>query len=284
MSATKLWYPHHIEKYRRKTGHLNIAEHGAYRLLMDAYWDMRGPLPADETRLRKLIRADPDEWNAVRDAVLAFFTLTDEGWRHEKIDENLAEAERLHEEKSKRLIKAREAKRLKAEQDKALSTEQSVALPSEQAPATYTHSHSQSHILTDTKSQDLGAASPLEKQKSRTGTRLPSEWRPPPDFLEFAISEGMTQQEAEREANIFRDYWIAQAGAKGRKADWFATWRNWVRRALERGGPGGARRDPPGKLDDLRDVLDQAKEFDRSERKSLRGDDREPERRAIGFG
>jgi hypothetical protein len=27
----------------------------------------------------------------------------------------------------------------------------------------------------------------------------------------------------------FRDYWISQAGAKGRKADWFATWRNWVR-------------------------------------------------------
>lgn len=27
----------------------------------------------------------------------------------------------------------------------------------------------------------------------------------------------------------FRDYWIAQPGAKGRKLDWFATWRNWVR-------------------------------------------------------
>jgi len=27
----------------------------------------------------------------------------------------------------------------------------------------------------------------------------------------------------------FRDHWIAQPGAKGRKLDWFATWRNWVR-------------------------------------------------------
>jgi len=27
----------------------------------------------------------------------------------------------------------------------------------------------------------------------------------------------------------FRDYWIAQPGSKGLKADWFATWRNWVR-------------------------------------------------------
>lgn len=28
---------------------------------------------------------------------------------------------------------------------------------------------------------------------------------------------------------LFFDYWIAQPGAKGRKLDWSATWRNWVR-------------------------------------------------------
>ena len=27
----------------------------------------------------------------------------------------------------------------------------------------------------------------------------------------------------------FRDYWVAQPGAKGSKTDWLATWRNWVR-------------------------------------------------------
>lgn len=31
----------------------------------------------------------------------------------------------------------------------------------------------------------------------------------------------------------FIDHWRAQPGAKGRKADWAATWRNWVRRAPE---------------------------------------------------
>ena len=31
----------------------------------------------------------------------------------------------------------------------------------------------------------------------------------------------------------FRDYWSAQPGAKGRKTDWDATWRNWIRRAFE---------------------------------------------------
>jgi hypothetical protein len=31
----------------------------------------------------------------------------------------------------------------------------------------------------------------------------------------------------------FCDYWRAQAGAKGRKSDWPATWRNWMRRAAD---------------------------------------------------
>lgn len=44
----------------------------------------------------------------------------------------------------------------------------------------------------------------------------------------------------------FRDHWISQPGAKGRKSDWTATWRNWCRRIntrdLERVGyePGRA--------------------------------------------
>lgn len=107
MSATKLWYPHHIERYRRKTGHLTLMEHGAYRLLMDAYWDRRGPLPADETRLRKLIGADAEEWAQVRDAVMAFFTLTPDGWVHEKIEENIAAAEEKYQGKVERVAAAR---------------------------------------------------------------------------------------------------------------------------------------------------------------------------------
>jgi hypothetical protein len=39
------------------------------------------------------------------------------------------------------------------------------------------------------------------------------------------------RKEIEDEADRFRDYWIAQPGAKGIKLDWPATWRNWIRRA-----------------------------------------------------
>ena len=38
-------------------------------------------------------------------------------------------------------------------------------------------------------------------------------------------------------AEQFKDHWIAQPGQRGVKADWLATWRNWVRR--EKGITGG---------------------------------------------
>lgn len=49
------------------------------------------------------------------------------------------------------------------------------------------------------------------------------------------------------EAERFRDYWHAKAGKDGRKLDWQATWRNWVRgtNAPRRGATSGTDRYEP---------------------------------------
>lgn len=60
------------------------------------------------------------------------------------------------------------------------------------------------------------------------GTRLSNDWKPVDDDLTFAASHNVNVQ---LEADKFRDYWIAIPGAKGRKLDWSATWRNWIRKA-----------------------------------------------------
>lgn len=218
MSATKIWYPHNIEKYRRKTGHLTVIEHGAYRLLMDAYWDRRGPLPTDETRLRKLIGADKDEWESVRESVLEFFTLTDDGWRHEKIDENLAEAERLHNEKAERLAKAREAKRLKREKSAVLSTEQGTEQTTGLTEGT--QSPSQSHILTDTKSEN--------KPAQKRATRLAEDWELPEDWLSYGTDGGLSKAECELLAAEMLNWSLTKNNGTSR--DWARTWQTWCRR------------------------------------------------------
>ncbi len=65
------------------------------------------------------------------------------------------------------------------------------------------------------------------------GKRLPDDWRPDPEPELVKVIGG--QQAAAREWAKFRDYWHAKPGKDGRKVDWQATWRNWLRRAAESG-------------------------------------------------
>jgi hypothetical protein len=67
--------------------------------------------------------------------------------------------------------------------------------------------------------------------RAARGARLPDDWQPDADLRRFAADLGL---DAASVAASFRDYWRAQAGAKARKADWPATWRNWCRHEAER--------------------------------------------------
>jgi hypothetical protein len=65
------------------------------------------------------------------------------------------------------------------------------------------------------------------------GTRLPENWTPDEDGWTYAANTLGLNVDPANELDRFRDYWRAVPGAKGRKTDWPATWRNWVRRAAE---------------------------------------------------
>ena len=75
---------------------------------------------------------------------------------------------------------------------------------------------------------------------STRGSRLPSHWSLPPDWLAWAMAfakdqgKPVTESQVSAIAHEFRDYWVAVPGAKGRKSDWLATWRNRFRDRLPR--------------------------------------------------
>jgi hypothetical protein len=61
--------------------------------------------------------------------------------------------------------------------------------------------------------------------KSRS-TRLSIEWELPDEWAVWA-KQTRPELNVNKVADGFKDYWISEAKAK---ADWFATWRNWIRK------------------------------------------------------
>jgi hypothetical protein len=67
-----------------------------------------------------------------------------------------------------------------------------------------------------------------KKEKKILGKRLASDSCLTKEWQDFCV-EQRPELNAQKTFDQFKDYWIAQAGQKGVKLDWFATWRNWVR-------------------------------------------------------
>lgn len=84
-------------------------------------------------------------------------------------------------------------------------------------------------------------SSSLRSEEGVRASRLPADWQLPDSWREWATAE-RPDLDMQRAAAGFADYWRAKPGKDGRKTDWFATWRNWVRN--ERAPP-QARASPP---------------------------------------
>jgi hypothetical protein len=67
-----------------------------------------------------------------------------------------------------------------------------------------------------------------QDKKNKRGERLASDLFFPKEWCDFLV-EQRPELNAQKTFDQFKDYWISQAGQKGVKLDWFATWRNWVR-------------------------------------------------------
>jgi hypothetical protein len=102
-------------------------------------------------------------------------------------------------------------------------------------PALKTRENGEKGVNPKDKTQKPEARSQSKKEapngasKNIRGTRLVEDWVLPRDWGEWAVGEGWSVQQIRTESDKFKDYWIAQPGARGVKLDWQATWRNWMR-------------------------------------------------------
>jgi transposase-like protein len=92
-----------------------------------------------------------------------------------------------------------------------------------------TPSKTQAETETETEEKKTESSSRPHKR----GTRVPENYRPPTQLIEFARSKGFTNPQIVEITEEFIDYWRAIPGQRGVKTDWDSTWRNSVRRKAE---------------------------------------------------
>lgn len=210
------YYQKNIGNYGRDTGHLSALEHGVYNLLLDWYYLNERPITMREAV--RVSRGNPDETQTV---LSEFFKETEAGWIHSYADRVIAE---YHAKAERNRVNGAKGGRPKSSQPVDSIECKTQVVPSGMPEVTLTN-----NSLTNNQEHKR------EKGVSPTGSRLPADWSLPSDWKQWAVSE-RPDVDPNREASTFADYWTSVAGAKGRKADWQATWRNWIRRANSTAG------------------------------------------------
>lgn len=198
------YYKFNIADYRKDTGHLSTIEHGIYRQLIDWYYLDEQPIPEENQVVIRRLRLGSDEVIFLQNVLSDFFVLGKTGWTHRRIEGEIKDyAEQAEKNKNNGKLGGRPKKT------------QSVisGLPNDSQnnpnhkPLTINHK-------------------PIEKPNR--GLRLQPTFCMPDEWSQFCEQE-RPELIPQKVFNQFKDYWISQAGQKGVKLDWFATWRNWVR-------------------------------------------------------
>lgn len=176
----------------------------AYRVVIDLIYMQGGKLPDDARYISGLLGCSIRKWSSLRDALILAdkIQVSGEFLSNYRADKELETLAKLQDIQRQNASGPRKNKDL-------------------QKPP-----HRQPEPEPELDSKREAKASP------KNGSRLPKDWFLPASWGQWAVAEGVSQEVARAEADRFKDYWVGLAGAKARKADWEATWRNWIRKAI----------------------------------------------------
>jgi uncharacterized protein YdaU (DUF1376 family) len=206
--AMPLW----TDAYLGDTHHLSTTEHGAYLLLLITMWRNKGWLPNDDRALARYAKLTNAQWARIKPNLWPYFVENGDRITQGRLTDEIEVVKRNSRKQSDK-AKTRWLKE-KENGNAVASPGNAGTMPPSPSP-------------TPTLKKEPISSSP---KKEPNGCRLPENFSPD---MDFAIAEGLQPQDAIVEVAKFRDYWKSKAGQAGRKTDWPATWRNWVRKAIE---------------------------------------------------
>lgn len=205
------YYQFNIGDYQSHTSHLSEIEDLAYRRLLDWYYLHEKPLPLDVDEISRLIRMRL-HCDCIAIVLREFFNKTDDGYISERADRELSKVGDKSE-------KAKKSAVIRWEKEKNKQKDDANALPTQ---SERNATHNTLHITQDT----LHKTQVTAKEKKRLATPINSNLEFLDDWKDFCYQLRPDLNSSEIFAQ-FKDYWLS-TGEK--KADWFATWRSWVRR------------------------------------------------------
>lgn len=226
----------------------------------------RARVPIEDTETAIAAFLAPDKYSRTPDNEGRRIELIDGGWRLL----NHAKYRAIRDEESIKESKRNYINRRRAEERENQSNGVDIGRPNAEAD---TEADAPKVVTTATSAKPVGdpppaagatepPAKPKKGRKEPTGTRLPADWVLLKPWGEWALTErpDWTADTVRTEAAVFADYWHGAAGAKGRKVDWEATWRNWVRRSNAGGSQGGGQGRAPRETDYARSMREKVEQ------------------------
>lgn len=235
------FYAFHLGDYVSATAHLTWDEDMAYRRLLDAYYSREAPIPLDQRQAYRLARASTQEQREAVDSVLQeFFEETESGWLHSRCESEI-HAVAGKRDKASQSAKARWRKanamptQCEVTAD-AMRTESERNANASENPCERIENGCEGNAPIPTpipnKSKELAAVVTAPKPRRKTKSALPTPFLLSTDMAKWA-RERAPRADLNLETEKFCNHWRAKGETR---ADWHATWRNWMLNAQQFAG------------------------------------------------
>jgi uncharacterized protein YdaU (DUF1376 family) len=233
------WYPFYPALYRAATMHLSLVEDGAYRRLIDHYFETRAPLPDDDVALARIAGCGVQEWAAIAPKIRPFFAARGGRLHLSRCDTELDRQDRsmqVHSEISKKGAAARWNK---------TNGLDAGGIPSPLPPASRADAIGQDKTEQDKDPDRIlerigesegilaksnGTDPPTARRRASSRRNIIAEdWqiKPGDPLATYAVSCGLTADTIAIETEKFKNHHKAVGSLM---ADWPAAWRTWCRK------------------------------------------------------
>lgn len=216
------YYQHNIGDFDKATRHLTRIERSIYRDLIELYYDTEMQLNADIKHLcRKILAQSNEEVTAVEQVLNEFFTLTPDGWYHDRCEEEIERYKSFNSQRSKAgkaSAAARQEKRQRALNGRSTSEQRE---PNEAAT---NHKPQTINQKTENNLKEQVDSEESKPEKNKAFSK--------PDYDQVDKYMMEINNGSREDAESFVDYYTANGWKISGKApmkDWKAAVRNWLK-------------------------------------------------------